>query len=247
MAHALDGVREKLTRANENICALGVEIDAFLKERPEGGFSSDKHQAANEFVRFHAHREIPQRFGVIAGEIVHHLRSSLDHVAWLLSEETYRQTKETAIGFPIFTEQPTRKDEIKNYSRKVNGIKSGSALKLIESVQPYHAVIPMDDPLALVHELDRIDKHQNLVLVVASMDMRISYPLALTQSLAIGGLGMDEDAFVKYFESKVQMQISNQIAFAKFGSGRNQNVIPALTVLVSAVRDVVELFSSEVS
>lgn len=243
MLHALDGIKEKLTRANENIAALGVEIDAFLKERPEGGFSSDKHQAANEFVRFHAHREIPQRFAVIAGEIVHHLRSSLDHVAWLLSEDAYRQAKETAIAFPIFTKRPTRKDD---YERKVKGITSAVALKLIESVQPYHVANPIDEPLAIVNELDRIDKHHNLVLVVGSFDMTISIPLALSKTIAIGAFGMDENTFVKHFEEKVEMKVSHQIAFARLGSKKNQQVIKALTDLASAVTGVVELFSSEV-
>lgn len=69
----LAGVYEKLKRADESIQNLNSEIVAFLKERPKGGFSEDKQQAARELAEFHTKRGIPLRFGVIAGEIVHPL------------------------------------------------------------------------------------------------------------------------------------------------------------------------------
>src|SRR6266404_964011 len=87
----LAGVHEKLKRAEESIRDLNSQIVAFLRERPEGGFSHDKQKAAKEFAEFHAKRVIPLRFGVIAGEVIHHLRSSLEHIAWMLSTDGYRR------------------------------------------------------------------------------------------------------------------------------------------------------------
>ena len=54
------------------------------------------------------HRERNQ----VLGEIIHHLRSSLDHIAWLLSSEKYRREHETAIAFPICTDEPIEKKEL---------------------------------------------------------------------------------------------------------------------------------------
>jgi hypothetical protein len=117
----LAGVYEKLKRADESIQNLNSEIVAFLKERPEGGFSEDKQQAARELTEFYARRGIPLRFGVIAGEIAHHLRSCLDYIAWVLSTEGYRRDHERSISFPIATEKPRTKDELAGYGRKIKG------------------------------------------------------------------------------------------------------------------------------
>src|ERR1700724_711353 len=86
----LAGVYEKLKRADESIQNLNSEIVAFLDERPEGGFSDDKQKAAKQLAEFHTKRVVPLRFGVIAGEVAHHLRSSLEHIAWLLSSDQYQ-------------------------------------------------------------------------------------------------------------------------------------------------------------
>jgi len=77
----LAGVYEKLKRTEEGIGDLNSQIAAFLRERPEGGLNDDKQKAAKELVEFHAKRVIPLRFAVIAGEVIDHLGSSLEHIA----------------------------------------------------------------------------------------------------------------------------------------------------------------------
>jgi hypothetical protein len=149
-ADQLSGVHEKLQRADEIIRTLNSELTAFLKP-PEAGFSKNKQKAANEFLQ-HARRQVPPRFGIIAGEVAYHLRSSLDHIAWLLSCDRYQRSHEGAISFPILTEKPRKKAELGSYSRKVEGIQSAAARALIERLQPYHAPTPADDPLAITHE-----------------------------------------------------------------------------------------------
>jgi hypothetical protein len=97
----------------------GFEIHAFLK-MPKGGFNKDSEEASHAFLQ-HARREIPARFGVLAGEVVHHLRSILDHIIWLLSSEQYRRTNETQIAFPICVAEPRRMAERSRYDRKIGG------------------------------------------------------------------------------------------------------------------------------
>ena len=49
------------------------------------GLASYTNPAADEFLYLaRVSREPPVRWGVMAGEIVHHLRSALDHLAWQL-------------------------------------------------------------------------------------------------------------------------------------------------------------------
>jgi hypothetical protein len=99
----LEGVYEKLKRADESIQKLNFEIDDFLiKEGLTSSITTYDVDAFQELVKFHSRAHIPPRFSVIAGEIIHHLRSSLNHIAWLLSSQQYREGKKTGslIEFP---------------------------------------------------------------------------------------------------------------------------------------------------
>lgn len=238
----LDSIRGKLERAEENIRNLSAELSAFLKAGPDPDGASDGRKAAEEWVRFHSRRGIPPRFAILAGEIVHHLRSCLDHLAWALSSESYRRSDGTRIAFPIFIDQPKKKGKLSSYDQNIEGVRSLAARKLIEDLQPYQVAEPKDHPLAVVHELDRIDKHRNLVLVVSTFDARIEVPLASLTTRVIGLPGYD---YPRYSEpaQKVQVQLSRQVAFATVGAKKNQTVVPALERLTSSVRDVVRRFS----
>jgi hypothetical protein len=59
---------------------------------------------------------------VLSGEIIHHLRSCLDHVVWHFSDDTYRRKHVTHVQFPILKTRPTPADVFNKYERKVKGI-----------------------------------------------------------------------------------------------------------------------------
>jgi hypothetical protein len=241
----LAGAYAKLERADENIRNLKVEISAFLQEHPAGGLPEDKNKALDEWVDFHAKRVVPPRFGILAGEIAHHLRSSFDHVMWQLSTESYRRSNERDITFPIFTERPTTKNKITSYQRKVQGITSAEALQFIESIQPYNAGNPLDDPLAIIHDLNRVDKHQEIVLVVGTFDLSFFVPFSLfSTSIGRGFLSkVDPENFPEEPAKNIEIKLTKQVAFKRFGQRENQTVIPALTHLANAARNVVKLFT----
>jgi len=240
----LAGIREKLNRANENIFNLNSEISLFLKAGPDGGIAKGNQKALEKWRDFHDERKIPPRFAVLAGEIVHHLRSCLDHIAWMLSSDEYRRTNETAIAFPILTVAPSNKKAQSSYNRNIKGITGAAARGLIEELQPYRSANPIDDPLAIVHDLDRIDKHRDLVLVVPTFDMLINFPWRMLSTKMIGGgLETGENAFVGESEHEIKLQLSSHIAFAEIGGRKNQPVIPALTELANKIGDVLGRFS----
>jgi hypothetical protein len=239
----LAGVYEKLKRANETIGNLKSEITIFLNKRPEGGFSKDEHEAAKEFAEFHAKREIPLRFGVIAGEVAHHLRSSLDHIAWMLSSESYRRDRETAIAFPIFLSKPAKKDEITSYSRKIEGIQSVVARDLIERLQPYNAANPAGDPLTILHELDREDKHHTLILIQTKWNMIMTVPIRAQLVMPITFLDTNEELFPSKAADKAKLEFAPQIAFAQLAGGKSEAVIPTLTELANKLGIIVQRFA----
>jgi hypothetical protein len=120
---AIAGIDAKLKRADESIQNLDSEIRAFISDGPDPARAHDKRQAAEEWWQDRLKKKVPVRFSAITGEIVHHFRSSLDHIVWDLSAVSYRTSNERDIGFPIFTEPPKQK-KLSNYERKVAGIKS---------------------------------------------------------------------------------------------------------------------------
>jgi hypothetical protein len=49
------------------------------------------------------------RFSVLAGEVIHHLRSCLDHLVWQLSSEPFRSAHSDRIEFPVYERAPVGK------------------------------------------------------------------------------------------------------------------------------------------
>jgi hypothetical protein len=243
----LAGVNEKLKRAEESIGDLNSQIVAFLKERPEGGLSHDKQKAAKEFADWYGKRIVPLRFGVIAGEVINHLRSSLDHIAWMLSSEEYRRDYPTRIGFPIFTVDPVAvgdKDKIASYNRQVKGITHSGALDLIKQLQPYNTPHLADDPLAILHGLNNEDKHHTLILITAPWKLTMTIPTAAFRTIAIIGLD-DKKEWLDPAPAAAQpkLEFAPYIAFAQIGGWKGEAVIPVLTHLFNTVRDDVRMFS----
>ena len=160
------GVKEKLKRTNENIRNLESELAAFLNEGEHAVLPEYDTELLLQAIKYHADRVIPPRFSVLAGEIVHHLRSCLDHIVWQFSTPEHRKKDPWGIEFPILKERPVDKDGIARYERKVKGITDTDTLRLIELLQPYNAVDPVDTLIYIVHDFDRVDKHRELVLCI---------------------------------------------------------------------------------
>jgi hypothetical protein len=133
MPSPLDGCWAKIERANDNIGNLDNEIAAFV--HPEN-YIIVRHvdHKAQECTFTARGQTIPLRFSVLIGEIIHHLRSSLDHLIWQLVLKRH-PSPNFKVQFPICITEKEFKRAIKG------GIITGvgkSAQKLIEHVQPYH-------------------------------------------------------------------------------------------------------------
>lgn len=241
---ALLAVEAKLKRANECIGNLNSEIDVFLK-KPEGGFGQYGEEAFHKFHEYaRAKGTPPKRFSVLAGEVVHHLRSIFDHLIWDISDESFRRSNEARIGFPVVKRKPGNKKEISSYEGKIEGITSKRARKLIEELQPYNAPNALDFPLLILHNLNRIDKHQTIVLVECQWSATLSIPLRLFKWTVIGRPDIDPKLFEPAPTDKVNSNLSINIAFAEFGQRKNQPVIPSLTQLSNFTADVMGQFST---
>jgi hypothetical protein len=179
----LDGVRLKLQRAYRQIDALTEEMAAFLK--------GDPYQPKIEFRRIRGTRETPciidftvrmvvneqcpGMWSIIIGEIVHDLRSALDHLVYQLV--IFATDKPPAnrdrTQFPIFLEsdkfQTTGLGMLVGVSKK--------ATALIKSLQPFATGEHDSSPLWHLNQLSNIDKHRTLHLTGGTMQaFNFSFP-----------------------------------------------------------------------
>ena len=110
---------------------------------------------------------VPVRFSIIAGEVIHHLRSSFDHLIHALIIQNG--------GIPANTNHfPVRATHEKFEKACKSGLIKGvsrSARKLIHSVQPYKTSNAATSTLKIIHDLDITDKHRLLNVVAVCVGL----------------------------------------------------------------------------
>jgi hypothetical protein len=189
------------------------------------------------------------RIGV-RGEIIHHLRSSFDHLAWQLSDETCRNTGNNrfSIEFPIFDVDPaTDPDEAKRYRRKVKCIiHRPSALARIDRLQPHKSIEPSHTFLWRVHDMDRTDKHRELTLVIATPGAHLeANAFRHVVTVYKAGIPIGQIPLPGIFNMKVNTKICAYVAFGQPVKGEYEPVIPFLQQLHRFTLDTVEAFAAE--
>lgn len=119
---------------------------------------------------------VPLRIAVLFGEIMHHLRSCLDHVAHVLVWSSGKQPREGAGG----TAFPVRQTLDKGPAR-VQPAVWDEAASFVESIQPYSDPERRgtEHPLQQITDLNNVDKHRLLhVVAVAGGGMVTFRPAA---------------------------------------------------------------------
>jgi hypothetical protein len=234
------GVDEKLDRVRDSIDELDKEI-ATLFEDDEQAFTQEPDGTGRiAALIHHRNRQIPLRFSVLAGEIIHHLRSCFDHLVWQFSSEAYRRDYFQHIEFPVFVKKPVEKKRIFQYERKVGGVTNPNALALIESLQPYQFEEPTFSAIFIIHAMDVIDKHRELVLYHPTASL--SFPSELMNQAIASVANPELETPDLYAEIPKYVYVVPQLSFKQFGPRSTQPVISGLNELTSFVDEVVEKF-----
>jgi len=261
--HPLDSARERLKRADENIQQLNGRITDFLAPVPaitldvdvaagQPIITDENRKAYDKLVDFIKGHKVEPRFSVLAGEIIHHLRSAFDHLTWQLSSPDVQAKSGTQIEFPVFRERPqscsVAKRKICRYCRKVEGVASPSALTRIQRLQPYHRADPSRHPLWLIHDLDRIDKHRELVLAVYIMRLDVA---ATAQANGIG-IQMPWELRPRIIGAispprnvEMKVKMSAQVTLGEFRGREDKPIIPTLQDLLDFTVNSIEGFAGE--
>ena len=262
MTHPLDGCRAKLDRAFELTTDLEDKLRQFLSANPKPYKIKGEHR--NEDREFHfvvSGPPPPLKFSVLTGEIIHHLRSSLDHAIWAIATRKGTSPSER-LQFPIC-------DSKTGFEKSTsNGVIKGvgdEAAKIVESVQPFKQTVPGDTVLSALNKASNTDKHRLLLVVgaVAQPGDKITVGDELDRidsspkEVAIVGMSPPQriniasegtSAFVINFRDPAPQVTAHadfdiSIAFDELGKARNVELIKGLRALHAGTAHTVELFA----
>ena len=137
----------------------------------------------------------------------------------------------------------------KRYEKQIEGIDKRGR-QLIQAEQPYHrtpALLtgPESHPLWLIHDLDRIDKHRELVLTIAAFEISAT-GMAGSFVALYRRIGRPEQEIAELARTLApETQISTRIAFKTFGGRTPQEVITGLRSLRDYVVKLAQRFDED--
>ncbi len=267
MSQLLQGCRAKLDRARELLTSLEVAVDQYLTQDPplfklEGRHSED---CLEYSLIAYGSPEVPLWFSVVTGEIVHHMRSSLDHMVCALVTHN-GGTPSRYHQFPICTTKEAFKQACsRDYIKGVGP----TAKQIIKDVQPFTSATPDDTVLFVVSEYDNADKHRLLTVLTSiatvgditiGTDDSIEKPEGRKSStptiVGFGDLGMkrlDKDG-VNVFsiqlaepapELTASAPLAPQLALDRCGRVELAPLIPTLRNLLIGTQHTIESLSQE--
>jgi hypothetical protein len=168
----LSGIELKLDRAEQHLVDIQERGMAWVSKQESWKFSSQVNQGERRYVvSMRLAKPIPPVLPLMVDEVVHHLRSSLDHLASYLVEWSGGQVGRAA--WPIVNsrfqwerEVERRKRRWQVWRKKGGGPLAGATPAVrafIEREQPYNRSEKTgDDPLVDLNELWNAEKHRIL-------------------------------------------------------------------------------------
>lgn len=259
-----DSARAKTNRARKQANALKEIFESFYKSKPYT-FRQELYPEVGEKRLIFYTIPLPLEWSVIIGEIVHDLRSALDHAIYELTcIESGTPAYKTE--FPVFEDEilylqankrgePTRRSGL----YKIQGIKDTRRQAIIKGLQPFEfrkTHKPTEYPIiAFIHELNIVDKHRTLNLCRMATTsfaihwLRDTHPISITVPTGRLEDGTEVARWkpVGDFNDEVDMEsdISFKIAFGDSVSILDkQPVIPVIDKLIRGVDRILHYLST---
>ncbi len=145
----------------------------------------------------------------IAGDLIHCLRSALDHLAYQLAIAGSDMTPTRRVEFPIAKDWDTYKSE---KTRKLEGIRP-EAIEAIDGLKPYKGG---NEVLWKIHDFNNIDKHRFILTVgsdvlftapwIESTHEFLLRPKALKADAALFSGALDDEE-----ENRVKLDIAEAL------------------------------------
>jgi|HubBroStandDraft_4_1064222.scaffolds.fasta_scaffold237795_1 hypothetical protein len=170
----------KLERAEKHLAELRLGLLAYVERTPyeafqiHGGPRCRQHPAGGFRYGLRIIEQPDPKLAIVAGDVVHNVRSALDHLAVSVAPSSRHRNA----SFPIQTQPIWRKDgrsyvvrdsmARRHWRAAVSGM-SADACRFIESLQPYHDSRPDQSVLALLSRLENADKHRQLNVLTVGL------------------------------------------------------------------------------
>jgi len=224
-------VRVKIERAKTYLLDLETELGTFRDESlnvvgSKGDFKT------GQSTHFHVNLPIlPFEALAAAGDVVHNLRSALDHLAYQLVIVGSGKEPSRQVEFPIAKDFATYEAD---KTRKVKGMRD-LEIKHIDNLKPYKGG---NQALWRIHELDNIDKHRTLFTVARDY-------LFVADWMPAGNwpywLKKGDPHFAGVFDSEVEEDVQLEIekAVSKAKVAQSDALLPSLHDLVTFVEETV--------
>jgi len=152
----------KAVRAKKHLDNLRGELRRFRKAKPHTVRTEHDVKNGRYLIHFKI-RKVPPGITLIAGDFLTCTRAALDHLVWSLAKLTLPYPEGTQ--FPILDRDIASDKQIKNrFNKQLTGVPS-DAVRIIESLQPYHGgntAAIQSHLLWRLNLLCNIDKHRRI-------------------------------------------------------------------------------------
>lgn len=180
-----ESARLKTRRAHNHLIALEECVKRFVQSEAYSIYSEKDTHTREHIVFLKVEKTPPvEEWAAVAGDVVHNLRSALDHIVWELSiRHSGRPTLPVTgdwkrIEFPIIRDRDyffyaKKPIALANLGARSSGLDKIGCLDprfqaLFERLQPFRYGPRYDrHPLQVLHEVDLIDKHRALPVLVS--------------------------------------------------------------------------------
>lgn len=157
-----DGIYAKITRAQKQLRWLEADFSQFCEsQRLFISHEVDRSAGRQTWVFRGETPRVPIEFSTRVGEIVHNLRSALDHLVWQLVIANGAEPS-SKNEFPIFRDAKKYQDNVR---WDLQGVSPGAKSK-IEWAQPFQKHGGIGSQLWILHCLNNIDKHRHVHMAV---------------------------------------------------------------------------------
>ena len=157
VTHRLASAWAKYARAVEHFAELRVAATEVISATSANGALIPTPIRPGAFSIRAKLPEVPLRTSCLVGDVVHGLRTALDHAAWALATAHGFKGNRGKVHFPICA-NPKKYDDRRDSLTEMFG---AVAVQVLEGLQPFH-----DRPgLVWLHDLDIVDKHESVLLM----------------------------------------------------------------------------------
>jgi hypothetical protein len=250
-----DGATLKIERAAKHV----ADLNALFRKNSPFSYILERNANTGECATFAKKNEpVIDEAGLICGDVVHNLRSALDHAYWgIVSPFATIDRERRRIQFPFCESQTRLEETIKN----TLGDRAGANFEAILKRLRPHGEAGGNELLYLIHELNIIDKHRLLIptgdytrLTGDLVRRQIpDFPIALSGTITFGQNRRDvawrgrpmnrHERRVAHvpasgiLEQKIDIPV--EIVFVIPSRGNHRPVIPTLNALIDVARETV--------